>query len=211
MIETNITEIFNNPNIVKKIQEKLPYLFQMAEADNYRDGKLGMEIGSARERILIALLISEFGEKNIKTNIPITQTEADVIVFDKPISIKTITNKKIIGVKLIWTVDVHKSLEFINHYKAECDMIFVHINWYNQGGVYFISKEAQSKILKILGKDNYFKLPKQGTNPRGVEITSDALITLTQHPLTQKIDMIWHRDDSLEYTPYQRWIDLWQK
>ena len=211
MIDKNITEIFNNPNIVKKIQDKLPYLFQMAEVDNSRDGKLGMEIGSARERILIALLISEFGEDNIKTNIPITQTEADVIVFDKPISIKTVTNKKIVGVKLIWTVDAQKSLEFIDTYKAECDMVFVHINWLNHGGVYFIPKQAQSEILKTLGKDNYFKLPKQGTNPRGVEITSDALVTLTQHPQAQKIDITWHRDDSLEYTPYQRWIDLWQR
>lgn len=210
MIEKNITEIFNNPNIVKKIQEKLPYLFQMAEVDNSRDGKLGMEIGSARERILIALLMSEFGEENIKTNIPITHTEADAIVFDKPTSIKTVTNKKIVGIKLIWTVDAQKSLEFIDYYKAECDMIFVHINWLNQGGIYFIPKQAQSEILKTLGKDNYFKLPKQGTNPRGVEITSDALVILTQHPQAQKIDITWKRNDTLEYTPYQRWIDLWQ-
>ena len=210
MLENNITEIFNNPNIIKKIQEKLPYLFQMAEVDNSRDGKLGMEIGSARERILIALLIHEFGEGNIKTNIPITQTEADVIVFEKPISIKTMTHKKIIGVKLIWTVDAQKSLEFIDNYQAECDMIFVHINWLNLGGVYFIPKQAQAEILQIVGKSNYFKLPKQGTNPRGVEITTDALVTLTQHRLTQKIDITWNRGNILQYTPYQRWIDLWQ-
>ena len=31
--------------------------FQLAEIDNSRDGKLSMEIGSARERIITALLI----------------------------------------------------------------------------------------------------------------------------------------------------------
>lgn len=210
MKQKDITDIFSNLTIIKKIQEKLPYFFQIAEIDNSRDGKLGMEIGSARERILIALLINEFGKENIKTNISITQTEADVIVFDKPISIKTITNKKIIGVKLIWTVDAQKSLEFMNSYQATSDMIFVHIHWLNQGGIYFIPKQAQYEVLTCMGKEIYFKLPKQGTNTRGIEITTDALISLIQHHLTQKIDIIWNRDKNLEYTPYQRWIDLWQ-
>jgi hypothetical protein len=57
--------------------KKLPYLFQLAEIDNSRNGKLGMEIGSARERIVIALLIYKFGEKNIKTDIAITKSEID--------------------------------------------------------------------------------------------------------------------------------------
>ena len=57
MSKKEVEKIFRDKNIIKKVQEKLPYLFQLAEIDNSRDGKLGMEIGSARERILIALLI----------------------------------------------------------------------------------------------------------------------------------------------------------
>ena len=87
-----------------------------------------MEIGSARERIVIALLIYKFGEKNVKTDIAITESEIDVIVFDEPISIKTVTNKNVVGVKLIWTVDAQKALAFINNYSPECDILFVHIN-----------------------------------------------------------------------------------
>jgi hypothetical protein len=49
-----IYKLFDDLSIVKKIQEKLPTLFQLAEIDNQRDGKLGMEIGSAREKIIIA-------------------------------------------------------------------------------------------------------------------------------------------------------------
>lgn len=207
---SKINSIFEDLNVVSKIQDKLPKLFQLTEIDNSRDGKLGMEIGSSRERIIIALLIYQFGENNITTNIPITKNETDVIVFDEPISIKTITNKKIVGVKLIWTVDSQKVLEFINHYKAECDMLFIHINWNGNGGMYLISKEAQNEILEKIGKDFYFKLPKQGTNPRGVEITNEAINELAKHHTTKSIQINWTRTNNSNYNPYDRWVKLWE-
>jgi len=206
-----IHELFSKEEIVKKIKQKLPYLFQLAELDNSRDGKLGMEIGSTRERIIIALLIYNFGEENIKTNLGITQSEKDVIIFDEPISIKTVTNKKIVGVKLIWTVDAQKSLEFINNYLPECDMLFVHINWQGKGGLYLISKEIQQEILAQFGKEFYFKLPKAGTNPRGVEITNQAINKLAEHPNTKKIEIDWTRVDSVQYSSYDRWVEEWEE
>jgi len=142
-----IHEIFSEKKLINKIQEKLPYLFQLAEIDNSRDGKLGMEIGSARERIVIALLIYKFGENNVKTDISITESEIDVIVYDEPISIKTVTNRNVVGVKLIWTVDAQKALVFINNYSPECDILFVHINWGGKGALYLLSKECQKEIL----------------------------------------------------------------
>jgi hypothetical protein len=170
-----------------------------------------MEIGSARERIIIALLIYKFGEKNIKTDIAITESEVDVIVFDEPISIKTVTNNNIVGVKLIWTVDAKKALGFINNYSPECDILFVHINWDGNGAMYLLSKEAQKEILKKYGKGFYFKLPKKATNPRGVEITNSAINKIVDHPSTKKIDIEWNRDDSVEYNSYARWVDLWKE
>lgn len=172
---SKINKLFDDKHIVIKIQQKLPKLFQLAENENTRYGSLGMEIGSARERIVIALLIHEFGEDNVKTNIAVTEKETDVIVFNKPISIKTFTNKKVIGVKLIWTVDAQKSLDFINNYKSKSDMLFIHINWNGDGGVYSISKKAQNEILEKYGKNFYFKLPKQGTNPRGLKLQNKQL------------------------------------
>ena len=205
-----IFNIFEQKDIVKKIQKKLPYLFQLAEIDNSRDGKLGMEIGSARERIIIALLIFKFGEKNVKTDIPITKKEIDVVVFNEPISIKTVTNRKIIGVKLIWTVDADKALQFINSYSPECDILLVHINWENKGGMYLLSKTSQQEILQQFGKDFYFKLPKKGTNPRGVEITNKAINKLIEHPTTKKIEINWIRDESIEYNAYDKWVEHWK-
>jgi len=170
-----------------------------------------MEIGSARERIIIALLIYKFGEENIKTDIAITKSETDVIVFDEPISIKTVTNKKVVGVKLIWTVDAQKALEFIDDYSPKCDILFVHINWGGKGAMYLLSKEGQQEILAQYGKEFYFKLPKQGTNPRGVEITNEAINKLVEHSTTKKVEIDWHRDETIKYNSYDRWVEHWKE
>ena len=50
-------QIFENEKIVLKIQQRLPYLFQLAELESSRAGKIGMEVGSLREKIIVALLI----------------------------------------------------------------------------------------------------------------------------------------------------------
>lgn len=42
-MNNKINEIFERKEIIQKIKSKLPYLFQLAEIDNSRDGKLGME------------------------------------------------------------------------------------------------------------------------------------------------------------------------
>jgi len=50
-------QLFENEKIVLKIQQRLPYLFQLAELESSRAGKIGMEVGSLREKIIVALLI----------------------------------------------------------------------------------------------------------------------------------------------------------
>jgi hypothetical protein len=104
-MQGRLIEIFTDKNLVEKIRKRLPYLFQLAELESSRAGKIGMEVGSVRERIIVALLIYKFGEANIETEIPITQPEVDVKLFGAPLSIKTITGKSLGGVKLIWMVD----------------------------------------------------------------------------------------------------------
>jgi hypothetical protein len=36
--------------MVEKIQKRLPYLYHLAELDSSRAGKIGMEVGSLREK-----------------------------------------------------------------------------------------------------------------------------------------------------------------
>lgn len=165
-----------------------------------------MEVGSLRERILVALFIYQFGEQNVKTDLPITEPEADVYVFNQAFSIKTLSSLS--GLKLIWTVDAQNALEFRKTYKPSCDMIFVHINWEKEGGLYHISTKVQLDVFEQIGREEYIKLPKKGTNPRGVEMTGKALKMLLKHPQTQKNSVNWTKQD-IEFDTFERWVELW--
>lgn len=207
-MSSRLTEIFEDVKLVSRIKNKPPYLFQLAELESSRAGKIGMEAGSLRERIIIALLIYKFGEANVETEIPITEPEVDVKLFGEPISIKTITGKGFSGVKLIWTVDAQKAKEFRESYYPHCDILLVQINWGSTGGFYYIPVEAQQKLLDRMGRDRYIKLPKPGTNPRGVEITKEALSALVKDDLSRVIEIDWQKA-KIDYNPYKRWIDYW--
>jgi len=207
---SHLIEIFKDVELVEKIKNRLPYLFQLAGLESSRAGKTGMEVGSVREKIIVALLIYKFGETNVETEIPITEPEVDVKLFGEPVSIKTITGKSMSGVKLIWTVDTRKAIEFRANYYPFCDILLVQVNWNDVGGFYYIPLEIQKKLFDRIGRDNYIKLPKPGTNPRGVEITKDALSRLVNDNDSMKIIVNWQRT-KIDFNPYKRWIDLWRE
>ncbi len=87
-MSSRLIEIFDDEELVEKVKRRLPYLFQLAELESSRAGKTGMEVGSVRERIVVALLIYKFGETNVETEIPITEPEVDAKLFGEPVSIK---------------------------------------------------------------------------------------------------------------------------
>ena len=205
-----LIEIFEDKKLTDKIKNRLPHLFHLAELESSRAGKIGMEVGSLRERIIVALLIYKFGEKNIETEIPITEPEIDVRLSGQLISIKTITGKGFSGVKLIWTVDAQKSKEFRENYYPHCDILLVQINWNATGGFYYIPLKAQKQLFEDIGREKYIKLPKQGTNPRGVEITKEALSQLVNYRETKFIEISWQKS-KVDYNPYKRWIDYWEE
>ena len=169
-----------------------------------------MEVRSVRERIIVALLIYKFGEANVETEIPITEPEVDAKLFGKPVSIKTIKGKGFGGVKLIWTVDAQKAKEFRENYYPHCDILLVQINWNDTGGFYYILLEVQKMLFDKIGRQSYIKLPKPGTNPRGVEITKEALSSLVKSRDSKRIEINWQRT-KIEFNTYKRWIDLWRE
>jgi len=205
---SRLSKIFEDDKLIKKIKKRLPYLFQLAELESSRAGRPGMQVGSLREKILIALLIHKFGERNVETEIPITEKEIDVKLFGHPISIKTITGMG--GVKVIWTVDAQKVKEFRETYSPKCDILLVLIKWGGVGNFFYIPLEVQQKIFRTMGRENYIKLPKPGTNPRGPEFSKEALLGLVNDPNTKSIEVEWHRP-KIKYAPYQRWIAYWEK
>ncbi len=206
----NIKIFFSDRELIAKIKEKLPNLFQLAEMECSRDGKIGMQVGSVRESIVISLFIYKFGDVNVNTKFSITEKEVDVEVFDELLSIKTISGTSIGGVKLIWTVDWKKVEEFVNTYQPKYGMILVWINWGSNGGFYYIPAKVQQDVVEKLGIKNYIKLPKQGTNPRGIEISKKGMELLTIDKRTKVIDICWTKSN-IDYDPYQRWLDYWKE
>ena len=207
---SELAAIFEDKALIDRIKKRLPYLYQIAELESSRAGKIGMQVGSLRENIIVALLIYKFGADNVNTDISIIEPEVDVELYGHPISIKTITGKSLSGVKLIWTVDAEKAQEFLANYSPRCDILFVQIIWNNIGGFYHIPVEAQKRVFDKIGTTKYIKLPKPGTNPRGVEISKEALSSLVEDKDAKVIEINWQKTD-IEYKPYQRWIDYWRE
>lgn len=212
---SRLMEIFEDEVLKEKIKSKLPYLFHVADLESSRAGKIGMEVGSIREKIIISLLIFKFGEENVETHIPITKTEVDVILFGQPLSIKTITGNG--GVKVIWTVDAQKARAFCESYTPTCDVLLCQINWDNRtlvgrakGGLFLIPLEVQNRILSQMGNEKYLTPPKAGTNPRGVEISREGMRTILRDANTKFIEISWGHQE-IEYNPYKRWVDYWRE
>lgn len=149
----------------------------------------------------------------METEIPITEPEVDVKLFGEPVSIKTKktkTGKSFGGVKLTWTVDAEQAEEFLKSYCPRCDILFVHINWNAMGGFYYIPLEVQKRLFDEIGRESYIRLPKHGTNSRGVEITKKALSSLVNDSMSRKIEIYW-QETKIEFNPYKRWVDLWRE
>lgn len=209
---TVYNKLFDDPLIVKRVKNKLPHLFQLAELESSRNGKIGMEIGSVRERILIALLMYKFGIDIVDADLPITAPEVDVYVEHTPLSIKTITTAGdgYSPIKLIWTVDHQKALEFRNSYQPSCDMMVAKICWGGVGKLLLFTKESQQKVLHLIGRERYIKIPKENTNARGVEITKEALTLLEQCEDTRCIEISFTREKMDYREIYTKWLDAWR-
>ncbi|MCS7253510.1 MAG: ThaI family type II restriction endonuclease [Armatimonadota bacterium] len=210
--ERNITCLFDDDAFNERIRRKLPLLFHIAEKHASRAGKVGMEVGVLREQILISMLIYKFGRPYVDVNTPSNFPEADVTLFGKPVSIKTVTvrSNNIPAIKLVWTVDWLKVESFVKAYEPRSDLLVAIIRWNGTGGLFAIPVGAQREVLQTLGKERYLKLPPKGTNPRGVELSQEALAMLLRHKLTRHIEIKWERPsqyDDLE--PYIRWLAYW--
>jgi len=84
------------------------------------------------------------------------------------------------------------------------------INWGGIGGFHYIPLEVQRRLFAAIGRERYIKLPKPGTNPRGVEITKEALEALVEDKASRVIEICWEKTE-IEYNPYRRWIDYWME
>lgn len=111
--------------------------------------------------------------------------------------------------KIIWTVDPQQASKFSRDYLPTCDVLLAQVNWGDIGGLFLFPNIAQLDVLEQIGRHRYIKLPKPGTNPRGVEISAEALSLLSGHSQSRIIPIHWNKL-AVEYDPYDRWLDLWE-
>jgi len=75
-LNLHLEEMFADKNLTDKIKKRLPYLFAIAELESSRAGKIGMEVGSVREKIVTSLLIYRFGGNNVQTDLSYYRTRS---------------------------------------------------------------------------------------------------------------------------------------
>lgn len=201
------------PSTQKQIIRVLPTLFNIVDKENRRGNKLNMGVGFARERILVALFMYVYGKGSVKFPAEISH-KMDIKVNGHPVSIKTKTGRGTAGVKLVWTSDREKINKFCSSYRPASELLYVNIIWNSTGRFYLVPLSAQIEIYNELTPEGYMKLPREGTNSRGVEISYKAMRKLLSHSATRSMEIQWNEDTSLpggkEWTPYKRWLESWE-
>jgi hypothetical protein len=198
-------EWFDNQIFISMVKNNLPRLFKKAEIESMRGGKIGMEVGVLRERILIALLLKSFGEENVKFDFSSTDNSKDTQVFDDILSIKTFMNNGYGGVKVFWASDNKTVKNAVDNYIPQNHILISNINWGTKnGGLYLISLNTQLKIFNTIGVENYLKI--NNGNNRGISIQTEVLKTLLSHQETKHITVDWV-EPNLNYNIYERWIN----
>lgn len=196
---------FDDVSFVSLIQNNLPILFKKAEIECMRGGKIGMEVGVLRERILISTLIKSFGKNNVEYEFTSTERSKDTQVFNDVLSIKTFMNNGYGGVKIFWASDNGSVQKCLENYTPQNNLLISNIRWGgNDGGLYLIDLKTQNEVFNTIGVKKYLKI--NGGNNRGVSFQTNVLKTLLSHKNTKKIEINWG-DPKINYNVYEKWIN----
>lgn len=179
-----IRDVFNNPNA----QQDLIKLYSYSQSEYTRNGKLCMEIGSAREKDLIAVLQKYIGD-NLNPYIDNSELE-DFVLNNEKFSIKHSSAPFTkCSFKLKWTADSDKAQNTISKFltcdpKYYTNMILVHIDVISkQITIYGLTIDNIIDQVKIFGDTAFMK--KSGTNNRGISFTGTFVKQLLQTPYFQ--------------------------
>lgn len=202
----SFTNIFNDRIFIKKIQDRFPkYIYDLNNAFA-KDGKLSPDIGTLREKMIIGIFSKHFGD-NFSDKLPPQEAEADFIVFNDLISFKTSISKSF---KFIWTSNYELAIKFYNKFTPKYPIILL-IFQKSVGGLYYFSIQLLQKIRNKL-KLEFLNKPKQGTNPRGVSLSTKGFNALKNDPDCKYIPIDWENisegpSTSIDFV--QHYYDIW--
>ena len=163
-------------------------LYQSSQTECSRSTGLTPEVGSSRERDLIA---SFYSNPLLNVNFDISNDkEEDVTINNNNISIKHSSNKNISksGIKIIWTVDNEKQNEFLKHFTFKCDLIIVFVRFDKiiENGHIEIIYISRSELIhqqtnSYIRKETIFKCLEG--NSRGIEFEKKFFEKIIQNSL----------------------------
>jgi hypothetical protein len=149
-------------------------LYQSSQKECLRSSGLTPEVGSSRERDLIASFASN---SLLDVNYDISnEKEEDVVINKNNISIKhsSKTTNSQSGIKIIWTVDHEKRNEFLKHFTFTCDLLIVYVRFDKtiENGVIEVIYMTRNELIhqqinSNIRKEEIFKC--LDGNSRGVE------------------------------------------
>ena len=170
--------VLKNP----EAQSLLVKCYAASQAEHMRNDKLGMEVGNAREKDLVAVLTHYLGSE-LEYNIDNDLTE-DFRIQGRRISVKHITisskTQDITGTcKCKWTADVQKAEQYIADMRKQnpetfTDILFGFINPVRKTLTYVLTpSEVVQTGVGLLDEKAF--VSRTGTNNRGVEFSKDMM------------------------------------
>lgn len=195
------------------VQTELIYLYQKSQSECTKHNKLSMEVGTSREKDIIAVLRYHMKQK-VVYNVGVHAPE-DITICEQKFSIKHSSSKVGKGsIKWKWTSDAYQARQF----KEQVMTSFTDIYYSNMLLVYM---DVRAMIVTLIGIDKQTIISgiqnlmddafvnRAGTNNRGVEFSPRMLkyiidrarfrITLANADFSCKFDPIQERIVSLQH------------
>lgn len=162
----------NKCNVIKLLK-----LYQVSQMEYKRNNRLTPDVGSSREKDLIAYMKYILKDKiNYKID---NEKEEDVLINNTKVSIKHSSTKSLSSssIKIQWTENKIQQTKFINDFEFTCDLmiVFVRFNNNNSGEIEILYNLSATlnKIMKSF-KDNDIQIFKtrENSNGRGIEFST---------------------------------------
>ena len=179
---------------LRSVQDDLVYLYRQSQSECSKNGRLSMEIGTSREKDLIAVLRHHIGsgvEYDVGTHAP-----EDVKICGEKFSIKHLSSRVGIGnIKIKWTSDTERAHDFREQLFSSLadeyysNMILVYIDRSTKTiTIIGVLRQVIMNGVEQLGYDAF--ISRTGTNNRGVELMKYILAYASFRIILYDVDLV---------------------
>ena len=117
-----MSKTFDELDFIEAVQNQIPDLLSRADLEAKKYGKIGLNAGTFRKKAIIDFLIKQFDTEKIQFP---DSPDIDLIIDKLPVKIRTITGKS--GIKIKWTIDRNRVMDYIMDYEPICGILLIHL------------------------------------------------------------------------------------